>query len=339
MKKLMSVSAIFLLCSAVLMIQVLSPCHAKETTIKFGHLLPEKFWMSKGIVKFGNEVEKRSGGTLKIKIYPAAQLGGERSMLEQIQTGTLHMGMISSSITETFVPETGVLHLNYVFPNVELVWKVLNDAEVRKALWGAMEKKGLVGLGFGSTAARGLQNKLRPVRVPADAKGLRIRVMESPLYMEQMRAIGAIPTPLPFPEVYTALQHGLIDGTDVSNDFLPFVKFLEVEKHCTFVDAIYHVMIVLINKGKWDKLTKDHQKVLRDAAKWHDDWVAQEYPTRRQNFIDVGPKKYGAKIVMPTQEDYAEWKKVLMPVNKKYIKTVGKETYDLFLKTAEKYKK
>jgi tripartite ATP-independent transporter DctP family solute receptor len=338
MKRKIFITVISLLWAAILMIASGNPCFAKEATLKFGHLLPESFWMSQGIAKFGQEVEKRSSGTLKVKIYPAAQLGAERSMLEQIQTGTLHMGMISSSITETFVPETGVLHLNYVFPKFELVWKVLNDSKVRMALWDAMEKKGLVGLGFGSTAARGLQNKLRPVRVPADAKGLRIRVMESPLYMEQMKAIGAIPTPLPFPEVYTALQHGLIDGTDVSNDFLPFVKFLEVEKHCTFVDSIYHVMIVLINKGAWNRLSKDHQKVLRDAAKWHDDWVAKEYPRRRQEFIEIGPKKYGAKIVMPTPEEYDEWKKALMPVNKKYIKIVGRDIYDLFLETADRLK-
>jgi tripartite ATP-independent transporter DctP family solute receptor len=258
-------------------------------------------------------------------------------MLEQIQAGTLHMGMISSSITETFAPETGVLHLNYVFPQCDVVWKVLNDPQIREVLWDAMGKKGFVGLGFGSTSPRGFQNKLRPVRVPEDAKGLKIRVMESSLYMEQMKAIGAIPTPIPFPEVYTALQHGLIDGTDMVNDFMPYTKFLEVEKHCTFVDSIYHIMIVLINKDKFNRLSKEHQEVLREAAKWHDDWVATENPKRREEFINNGEEKWGAKIVIPTEDELAQWKNALVPLNQKYIKIVGKDVYDLFLKTAEKH--
>jgi tripartite ATP-independent transporter DctP family solute receptor len=334
----------FIFAVALLSITVLiSPCwnsvFAKEVTLKFGHLMPESYWLGQGIIKFAEQVDKKTNGTLKINIFPAGQLGGERSMLEQIQTGTLHMGLISSSITETFVPETGVLHLNFVFPRYDLVWEVLNDEKIRQALWSALEKKGFVGLGFGSTSPRGFQNKIRPVRVPVDAKGLKIRVMESPLYMEQMKAIGAIPTPLPFPEVYTALQHGLIDGTDVGNEFLPFSKFLEVEKHATFVDAIYHVMIMLINKDKFDKLSKEHQNALRAASKWHNAWTAKKYPEMRQEFIDKGAEKYGAKIVVPTDEEYDKWKEALLPVNQKYIEVVGKDIYDLFLKTAERLKK
>jgi TRAP-type transport system periplasmic protein len=328
-------SVIIILLSLITIVISGGNCFAKDVTLKFGHLLPESFWMSGGIVKFAEQVDKKTEGSLKIKVFPAAQLGGERTMLEQIQTGTLDMGMISSSITEAFVPETGVLHLNYVFPEVGVAWKVLNNEKVRTLIWTALEKKGLVGLGFGSVSPRGFQNKIRPVRVPSDAKGLKMRVMESALYMEQMKAIGAIPTPLPFPEIYTALQHGLIDGTDMANDFMPYTKFLEVEKHCTFVDSIYHVMIVLINKKKFDRLSNEQKLALQGAAKWHDDWVAKEYPAKRQEFIDNAGEKYGAKIVIPTEAEYKEWKDVLRPVNEKYIKTVGKDVYDLFLKTAE----
>lgn len=245
---------------------ILSCSEQKEgKVLKLAHGLDVKHPVHGGMVYMANDLEKRSGGKLKIQIYPSGQLGSERQCLELLQIGSLDMTKVSAAPLENFSPKTKVLSLPYIFSGEEHAWKVFNG-EIGKELLVGAEEFWLRGLCFYDAGSRSFYTKDRPVNSPADLKGLKIRVQNSQTAMQMVSTLGASPTPISFGELYTALQQGVVDGAENNAPSFYTSRHYEV---CKYYSIDEHAMVpdvLLIGTNTWNRLSQQEQEWLQAAA-------------------------------------------------------------------------
>jgi len=212
-----------------------------------------------------DELERRSGGKLKIQIYPSGQLGSERQCLELLQIGSLDMTKVSAAPLENFSPKTKVLSLPYIFRDEDHAWKVF-AGDIGKELLVGAEKYWLRGLCFYDAGSRSFYTKDRPVRTPADLQGLKIRVQNSQTALQMVSTLGGSPTPISFGELYTALQQGVVDGAENNAPSLYTSRHYEV---CKYYSIDEHAMVpdvLLIGTNTWNRLSEQEQTWLQEAA-------------------------------------------------------------------------
>src|SRR4029079_6160980 len=186
----------------------------QETVIKFTPHAPVTLHYQDGAMKFKEVAERLSGGKLDVQVFGGAQLGGERDLLEGIKLGTLHM-CIGAGGLANFAPAYNVVQLPLLIKNQEHMVKIAEGPAGKLLSQRIEEQGGYKVLGYFSTGDSGIQTVKGPVRTPADLKGVKIRVMENPALIESMRALGANPTPLPFPELYTSMKQGVVEGATI----------------------------------------------------------------------------------------------------------------------------
>ena len=226
----LSLSVLVLAASAV---AIAGPAAAQQKTVlKFAHHAPVTFPYQDGALKFKEVAEQLSGGKLDVQVFGGAQLGGERDLLEAVRLGTVHVA-IGAGALANFAPAYNVVQLPFLIKNQEHMVKVA-DGPAGALLSQRIEQQGgFKVLGYFSTGDSGIQTVKGPVRTPADLKGQKIRVMENPALIEAMRALGANPTPLPFPEVYTSIKQGVVDGATIDYTALWTTKVYEAIKYVT----------------------------------------------------------------------------------------------------------
>ena len=204
----------------------------QKTVIKFAHHAPVTFPYQDGALKFKEVAERISGGRLEVQVFGGAQLGGERDLLEGIKLGTVHM-CIGAGGLANFAPAYNVVQLPFLIKNQEHMVKIAEGPAGKLLSQRIEEQGGYKVLGYFSTGDSGIQTVKAPVRTPADLKGVKIRVMENPALIESMRALGANPTPLPFPELYTSMKQGVVEGATIDYTALWTTKVYEAVKYVT----------------------------------------------------------------------------------------------------------
>ena len=204
----------------------------QKTVIKFAHHAPVTFPYQDGALKFKEVAERLSGGKLDVQVFGGAQLGGERDLLEGIRLGTLHM-CIGAGGLANFAPAYNVVQLPFLIKNQEHMTRIAEGPAGKLLAQRIEEQGGYKVLGYFSTGDSGIQTVKAPVRTPADLKGVKIRVMENPALIESMRALGANPTPLPFPELYTSMKQGVVEGATIDYTALWTTKVYEAVKYVT----------------------------------------------------------------------------------------------------------
>ncbi len=309
-----------------------------KTVVQYGHVGPPVHPQHHGAMAFAKYVNEKTQGAIEVQVFPMGQLGGERSMTEQVQAGTLHMTAVTAGVLSNFVPEVIVIELPFIFPSREVAYKVLDDKEVKERIAKYCEQKGFVFIGYTENEFRDITNSKRPIRTPSDLKGLKIRVIESPLHIDTFKALGANPTPMPFPEVYNALQQKIIDGQDNPLYTSILMKFTEVNKYATITNHILTECPTVVNKAFWNTLTPDEQKIFREAAEIQ---IKVNRELNAKNRAEALEKAKAQKVevyVLSDQEKEA-FKKAVKPVHEKYRKIVGPEWYDFFVKKIEYYSK
>lgn len=322
----------------VILIVLLSvPLLAAAETIKYGLIAPPVAGDIHGAEALAAYVKEKTNGRIEISVFPSGQLGSERSMASQVQSGSLQMATITTGVLMNFAPQVAVLDMPFLFPDRKTAYATLADPEVQEKVFSYLKPKGLVGIGWGENNFRDFSNTKRPVRRPEDLKGLKIRVMNSPLYIDTFEALGASPVAIPFPEVYSALQTGVIDGQD--NPFLlsAQVKFLEVTKYETKTHHSLTELITVVNQDYWDSLSKDDQKIFREAAKIAIDtnraYTADQvvhYPKYDGSLEDYA-KSINVNVVELTPAEREKFLKAVQPVWNKYRKEFGDEIFDFML--------
>lgn len=218
---------------------------ASETVLKIGHVEPEDRSTHKALLNFKKKVEERSKGSLKIEIYPNGALGGDVQLSEAVATGSLDMALPSTSVLTTYNDEFGVLDMPYLFKSSEAAFKAL-DGDVGKELNGKIASKGIDILGYSYNGPRSTTSKVKPIVTPEDLKGLKMRVMESPIFIDFYKTLGANPTPMSFTELYTGLQQGTVEAQENPPSLTFANKFYEVQKYSTIDEHVHNFLAFLI---------------------------------------------------------------------------------------------
>lgn len=308
---------------------------AKE--LRFGHVSPPFHGQNQGSLAFAKYVEEKTKGAIKINVFPMGQLGAEMSMAEQVQSGTLEMASITTAVLQNFVPQAAVLDLPFVFPNRETAYAVLDDKEFQKKFFDYFTPKGFQAIGFTENEFRDITNSKRPIRKPEDLKGLKIRVMQSPIYLDTFNQVGASAVPMAFPEIYNALQQGVIDGQENPIYTSILMKFTEVNKYATLTKHILTECIIVIGTDLWNSLSPEEQQIFREAAdvciKTNRDVTAGHQAKLPQidKSIDEYLKEQGVEVIQLTDAERAAWAEAMHPVWEKYREFSGPEAYDFFM--------
>jgi tripartite ATP-independent transporter DctP family solute receptor len=220
---------------------------------------------TQGLVRMGELLEKWTRGRISIVVYPLAQLGPESQTIESTQRGDIDIDRVNINVVTNIVPEFTAFALPYIFRDDAHMHKVV-DGEIGRELMRNLEPKGLVGLGFYDSGARSFYNSIRPVRTPSDLRGLRIRVQNAEIMLDTVSALGAIPIPMTFEDVYTGLQTGLIDGAE--NNYPSWVTkgHFETARYYTQDEHSRVPEIILFSKIVWDGLSASDQELIRKAA-------------------------------------------------------------------------
>ncbi|MFD1384545.1 DctP family TRAP transporter solute-binding subunit [Rhodanobacter aciditrophus] len=293
---------------------VASSVSAADLTLTLGHVDPQEWTNSKkgaATEVFKNLVEAESGGRIEVNVYPAGQLGGETDLVQSAQEGMISMTMVSGAFAKV-CEEAAVLEIPYLFPSAPVAWEVL-DGEFGQALsQHCLEKTGLRTLAYGETGFRNFTNSKRPVAEPADLNGLKIRVMTLPLYVEMVKAMGAEPTPIAWPEVPSALTTGVVDGQENPVSVINSNKFYEFQKYLTLDGHVYGTDFMLINDDLYTSLSDEDRAIIDRAAK-----VAGTVGRAIQQYKSAEGLKSlaenGMEITTPTAEQLAKFQEAAQP--------------------------
>lgn len=221
---------------------------------------------TQGDYEFARLVEERTDGRIKIEIYPGAQLGEERAVIEQVQFGAIDFTRVSISPLAAFASDFNALQMPYLYRSPAHMWEVLNS-EIGDEFLGSLEPAGFVGLSWFDSGARSFYNSVRPIKTVADLDGLKIRVQESALMVGLVEALGAVATPMPFGEVYSAIQTGVIDGAENNWPSYYSTSHYEVAGYYTLDEHTRVPEITIASKITMDKLSAADQEIIKQAAK------------------------------------------------------------------------
>jgi tripartite ATP-independent transporter DctP family solute receptor len=208
--------------------------------------------------EFAKNIELLAPGEFEPKLFPNAQLGQEKEMIEGLSFGTIDVSVINNSPVANVVPAFQLNDLPFLYGSPAQAAEVL-DGPVGQILLSKLTEKNIIGLGFAENGFRNMVNNVRPVAKPEDVVGVKYRVMENPLYIEMFRALGGNAVPMAWGEVFTAMQQGTIDGLEIPVAIVANNKFYEVAKYLSLDNHTYSALVVMMAKKTWDKLNPDQR--------------------------------------------------------------------------------
>ena len=275
-----------------------------------------------GAEKWAELVKQKSGGKMQIKVFANGVLGGDVQALSAVQGGTVDFTSMNSGILQTQVKEFAIFDFPFMFESGKEA-DVILDGAFGKKLADLLPAKNLVNLAYWELGFRELTNSKRSINKMEDIAGLKIRVIQSPIYIETFNALGANSVPMPFTEVYTALEQKIIDGQENPFSVIETSKFNEVQKYLTVTNHMYNPQSVLASKKKWDALTKDEKDVLTstmlEATKW------QRENSRKLADESLTNLKKSMTVNVLSAEELTKIRTKIKPVIEKFSASVGPE--------------
>lgn len=291
-----------------------SPSGAKEKiTLKAADNQVDGYPTVEGLKHMAKLLKERTQGRITLDVYPGGQLGGEKETIEMVQAGTLAVNRISTGSLAGFNSKLTAFTLPFVFRDAAHMWKVL-DGKVGQDLLKDLEKDGMVGLTYYDAGARSFYTKNKPINSPADAKGQKLRVLQSKIFVDLADSLEASATPMGFAEVYSALQTGLIDGAENNPPSLWAMKHYEACKYFALDEHMMIPEVVVISKKVWDKLSPEDQKIVAQAAA-ESSQVEKKLWTE---YTDQALKDLAAKGVIISRPDKEPFRKAVTPMYEKY---------------------
>lgn len=262
----------------------------------------------------GDLLSNWTNGRITIEIFDSMQLGGEKEALEQVQVGALEMTRVSVGVVGPIVDEFNAFNLPYLFESVEHMHHVV-DGEIGQELLNKLEAGGLIGLGYMDAGSRSFYNSERPIRTVEDLEGLKVRVMQNPIFVEMASALGADGVPIAFNELYTALQTGVVDGAENNPPSYVTQNHYEVAKYYTLDEHLIVPEIFVFSKQVWDTLDPLDQQLIRNASaltvvKARELWAEMEAESLEQL------KSQGTEII--TDIDKQPFIEATAPVREKF---------------------
>ena len=298
--------------------------HAQQPIIiKFSHVVAEQTPKGKGALRFKELAEAATKGRVKVEVYPNSQLFKDGEEMQMLQLGNVQMLAPSvSKFGPLGVREFEIFDLPYIFDNFDELHKVTQGV-IGQTLFKKLESKGIQGLAFWDNGFKDMSAN-KPLKVPADFRGLKMRIQSSKVLDGQMRALGATPQVMAFSEVYQALQTGVVDGTENPPSNLYTQKMHEVQKFLTLSDHGVIEYAVIVNKKFWDGLPADIRAALensmKEATRYANDIARQENEDALAKVRASGK----TQIIALTPEEKKAWKKALLKVHRDNEGTIGK---------------
>ena len=300
---------------------------AQEKTIKFANQNTPGHPIVQGMEKFKEIVEKNSGGKIKVNLFPGGTLGSDQANVSAIQGGTLEMASMNSGIFASQVKDFGVFDFPFMFASGKEADTVV-DGAFGKKMHAKLEEKGLVGLAYYELGFRHLSNGKRPINKVSDIEGLKLRVIPNPINVDWVKALGANPTPLPFPELYAALEQGAVDGQENPIPTINSAKLYEVQKHLTLTGHQYNPQSVVISKKFWDTLSAAEKKILSDAATESAKFQRTIARTLEASLLD-NLKKNGMQVTTLPASEMAILREKMKPVIAKHGEPIAATVSEL----------
>jgi tripartite ATP-independent transporter DctP family solute receptor len=283
---------------------------------------------TRGNLEFARLVNERTNGRIKIDVYHSSQLGEEKAVIEQVQFGAIDFTRVSISPLAAFAKSFDALQMPYLYRNADHMWKVLNGP-IGEEFLGSLAPANFIGLCWYDSGSRNFYNSKKEIKSVADLKGLKIRVQQSELMMGLVSALGAVPTPMPFGEVYSALQTGVIEGAENNWPSYISTSHFEVAKYFTLDEHTRVPEITIASKIVMDKLSKEDQALIKKAAK--DSMAFQIAEWKKEEKI-AEDKARSAGCIITTLPSNAEFQTAMKPLYDKLspeLKTVVKRIQDV----------
>jgi tripartite ATP-independent transporter DctP family solute receptor len=295
-----------------------------QTAMKISISTAQNSHQGVAIDAFAKEVAARTNGRYKIETFYNGSLGGERESIEAVQLGTQELAFSSTGPVPNFVPEAKILDVPFLFRDKAHARAVL-DGPIGQELLTKFDAKGFKALAWAENGFRHMTNSKRDVKGPEDLKGLKMRTMENPVHIAAYKGLGIITTPMAFPEVFTALQQGTVDGQENPLSVIMAAKFSQVQKHLSLTGHVYSPCIFLMNKAAFDKLSAADKTAFLEAAK-----VAAKVNRDRVDQDDAnGVKELRAQgMTVIENVDKSKFVSTLAPVNAEFEKQFGKANID-----------
>lgn len=301
----------------------------KPLVIKYGHICAEDHSVHLSALKFKEYVEKESNGEITVEIYPNGILGGDVQMTEAVAMGTLTMALPSTSVLVMYSPMFGALDMPFMFNNTKKAFEGLNGGPIGEKLDSELEKVGIVDLGYNFNGIRNMTNNIKPINEPKDLGGIKMRVMESPVFIDMFKYLGSNATPMSFSELFTALQQKTVDGQENPASLIYASKFHEVQKYLSLTEHVYSFCANIMNKDFYDSLTDQQKKIVNDGAKqFLVDWQINSEVNDNQKFIDT-LKEAGMEVNEISTENKQKFIDAVAPMYEKYESDLGREIFEI----------
>lgn len=309
----------------------------KVIRMRFGHVAPPMHAQHKAAVYFAQYVERESGGRIKCSVHPKGQLGSHLQMLEALQVGTLEMTSVAGPALTEFVPQVAIVSLPFMFNKEEEMYALINSP-IGKKIASRFKPKGLFMGGIADHGFKAFLNRKGPVTKIEDMGKYKWRVIPNELFLDTYKAMGASPITLPWPEVFSALQRGVIDGIDITPNECWGAKVYEVIKYMSLCKLGMNPMVYVASQKFLDRLSPDLRAIvikgMKEAAKWHTAKIRQEDAT----MVMPDLKKKGVIINYVTDKELARFRKAVASVHKKWRQKVGTDLYDQAIAFLKEYR-
>jgi tripartite ATP-independent transporter DctP family solute receptor len=294
---------------------------AAQTTIKIGYATAPTSHYGVGSTAFCDAVEKGTSGRYKCQQFPNSALGGEREMIEAVQLGTLDVVNTSTGPVGNFVPDVNIVDIPFLFRDYDHARKTL-DGPIGQELLAKFPAKGLIAIAWTENGFRHMTNSKRPINTPDDVKGLKIRTMQNKVHIQAFQSIGIQPTPMAFPELFTALQQGTVDGEENPIPVILSAKFAQVQKHLSLTGHVYSPALLIVSPALWNKLSDADKAAFREAGKAGS--AAQRKKVNDDERDGIAQLR-AAGMQVVTNVDGTAFRKAMSPVFSEFSKQYGAE--------------
>ena len=327
-----------ILISAATIGALTSSLMAADYVLKFSHVVSENTPKGKAAKFFEKRLEELSKGRIDVQVYPNSQLYTDKEVLKAIKLNSVQMACPSFSKFTKTVPQLALFDLPFLFRDMDHVHKV-EDGPVGQKLKDMVAKKGFIVLDYWDNAFKQLTSSKKALLMPEDAKGQKFRIMSSKVLEEQFKAVGAIPQVMPFSEVYSALQQGVIDGQENTNSNIYTKKFYEVQKYMTISNHGYLGYLVVMSKKFYDSLPKDLQEdvkqAIKEATEKEREWAAELDKEQFNKIKEYADKTGKLKIYKLNEKQKEAWKKAMSKIYPKFYDKdkIGKDLIEAAINT------
>ncbi|GEO39843.1 ABC transporter substrate-binding protein [Skermanella aerolata] len=295
----------------------------KERTLRFAFQNTADHPVGLGLAKFSDLVKQKSGSKITVKLFPGGTLGGDLQTVSALQGGTLDLTVLNTGVLAGIDKNTAILDFPYLF-NSEKEADAVVDGPAGKKLHELLSSKGLIGLSYFENGFRQVTNSRHPVAKLEDFQGLRLRVLQLPLFIDIFKELGVNPVPLPFPELYPALEQKVVDGQENPINTIYYSKIHEVQKYVSLTRHVFNPQSVLIGKKTWDRFSQDEKSAIQEAA--YEAAVYQRQVSREQTVKSLEAiKQAGVAVNDVSPAEVERIKEKIKPVIDRYTKDLDQD--------------